>query len=190
MPPEGIVNTNQPRPPPTNSPTGVYNQPGYSTAGKKTPPKIFIIAGVVIVAVVLLFLALKLFIKAKPTSANLTWWGLWEDSSIVTPIISAYETEHPNVKITYVRQSQQDYRERLKRVPWPILRKLVRIFLPFIIPGRSSHILIVYRFSHEPVRVCKNFLSHCFVRPCFRKQYRRYSVGVRRPHTLYKRRHF
>ena len=117
MPPEDVfVNTNQPRPPP---PTQGTVQPGSTTSpvipppAKKTPPKIFIIAGVVIVAVVLIFLALKLFIKAKPTSANLTWWGLWEDSSIVTPIISAYEAEHPNVKITYVRQSQQDYRERL-----------------------------------------------------------------------------
>lgn len=61
----------------------------------------------------MIFLALRLFTAVKPGSSTITWWGLWENSSVVQPLITAYETQHPGVKITYVSQSQQDYRERL-----------------------------------------------------------------------------
>ncbi|RLC32698.1 hypothetical protein DRH13_01355, partial [Candidatus Woesebacteria bacterium] len=49
--------------------------------------------------------------ESKETT--LTWWGLWEDSSVVAPLISEYEQQNPDVKISYVKQSHQDYRERL-----------------------------------------------------------------------------
>ncbi|OGM05945.1 hypothetical protein A2125_02380 [Candidatus Woesebacteria bacterium GWB1_43_5] len=42
-----------------------------------------------------------------------TWWGLWEDENITAPIIAEYEAAHPGVKVSYVKQSQIDYRERL-----------------------------------------------------------------------------
>jgi len=45
--------------------------------------------------------------------AELTWWGLWEDETIINPIIEDYQKSHPKVKITYVAQSKEDYRERL-----------------------------------------------------------------------------
>ena len=43
----------------------------------------------------------------------ITWWGLWEDETIVQPIIDEYEAANPGVEINYVNQSNQDYRERL-----------------------------------------------------------------------------
>jgi multiple sugar transport system substrate-binding protein len=46
-------------------------------------------------------------------TVELTYWGLWEDDSTINSLISDYEAKNPNVKIKYVRQSQQDYRERL-----------------------------------------------------------------------------
>ncbi|MBI4059066.1 extracellular solute-binding protein [Candidatus Microgenomates bacterium] len=56
----------------------------------------------------------KFFPSAKPVPpVNLTWWGLWEDDSLVTPLIEEYQKAHPNIKISYIKQSQQDYRERL-----------------------------------------------------------------------------
>lgn len=51
--------------------------------------------------------------KAVSEEVALTWWGLWEDDSVVAPLISEYEAKNPKVKIKYVKQSQQDYRERL-----------------------------------------------------------------------------
>lgn len=44
---------------------------------------------------------------------NLTWWGLWEDASLVQPVVDEYEKANPKVKISYIKQSHQDYRERL-----------------------------------------------------------------------------
>lgn len=45
--------------------------------------------------------------------ATVTWWGLWEDPSIVEPLITEYEQQNPNVDIVYQKQSHKDYRERL-----------------------------------------------------------------------------
>lgn len=44
---------------------------------------------------------------------EIVWWGLWEDASIVTPLITKYESENPGVTIKYVKQSPEEYRERL-----------------------------------------------------------------------------
>lgn len=44
---------------------------------------------------------------------ELTWWGLWEDNAIVMPLIEEYQKDHPKVKINYLAQSKEDYRERL-----------------------------------------------------------------------------
>jgi len=62
---------------------------------------------------ILIFVLIRLFSRAVPGGTTITWWGLWEDQTAVAPLISAYQSQHPNVKITYIRQSQQDYRERL-----------------------------------------------------------------------------
>lgn len=62
----------------------------------------------------LIFLAVKLLTKSQIMSnGQITWWGLWEDQSVVQPLITSYEASHPGVKITYIQQSQEDYRERL-----------------------------------------------------------------------------
>ncbi len=79
----------------------------------KEKSKLLIIIGVAVLAIVLIFVLIKTLTKSKASSSGITWWGLWEDPSIVAPLITAYEADHPNVKITYVKQSPQDYRERL-----------------------------------------------------------------------------
>ncbi len=82
---------------------------------KKGFPKTVVILGVVILIFVLVFVVWKLVLPrwGKSEEVTLTWWGLWEDSSIVTSLISEYEQQNPNIKISYVKQSHQDYRERL-----------------------------------------------------------------------------
>jgi multiple sugar transport system substrate-binding protein len=117
MPPEDVFpNPNQPQP---QTPIQEVVQPQPAVVPsvppptKKFSPKIFIFLGIGLFVILLIFLGLNFFNNAKPSSTTLTWWGLWEDESIAAPVISAYEASHQNVKVTYVRQSQQDYRERL-----------------------------------------------------------------------------
>lgn len=45
---------------------------------------------------------------------NLLMWGLVDDELAYRSIIAAYEAEHPNVKITYTKESILNYRPRLQ----------------------------------------------------------------------------
>lgn len=51
---------------------------------------------------------------SQPQEVTLTYWGLWEDQQIIQPLISEYEEKNPRVKIQYIKQASQDYRERLQ----------------------------------------------------------------------------
>lgn len=78
---------------------------------KKTILVIFLFLFIIIAAV----FAFKYFVSEKSLSKTneITWWGLWEDESTISPLISEYQIKNPNVKIKFVRQSKEDYRERL-----------------------------------------------------------------------------
>lgn len=115
MPPEDIfVNANQTPPPAPVTPAAQTPMPIIPPKPSRVLPKFLIWIGVVIIVIVLAFAAFK-FISGRSQggSSGITWWGLWEDSQTIQPLIDEYQAAHPNVKITYVRQSQQDYRERL-----------------------------------------------------------------------------
>ena len=74
-----------------------------------------IIVAVLFLVAVVVFVMANLLGKNKETatSGEIVWWGLWEDESVVKPVISTYEAKNPNIKIKYIRQSKEDYRERL-----------------------------------------------------------------------------
>lgn len=115
MPPENIfVNTGQGAPFPQPAAPAQGTAPVVPPPPKRGFPKIFIWVGVAIAVIILALLAINL-LKGGGISSNsqITWWGLWEDTNTVQPLIDAYQQAHPGVKITYVAQSQQDYRERL-----------------------------------------------------------------------------
>src|SRR4030042_3273768 len=80
---------------------------------KKGFPKILIFIGVGLILLVIAFLAVKLLGPKGGALGEITWWGLWEEPVVVTPLIDEYQASHPGVKINYIKQSQQDYRERL-----------------------------------------------------------------------------
>lgn len=80
---------------------------------KQFPIKLMIIVGGVILLAVIAFLLFKSFTNNKTNNVEITWWGLWEDNSVISPLISEYEQANPKVKIKYINQSKQDYRERL-----------------------------------------------------------------------------
>lgn len=83
-------------------------------SSKKKYSKPLIIVGIIFLLAVLVMVALKLFSKTSvKTSGEVVWWGLWESQSVVEPLITEYESTHPDVNITYMEQSKEDYRERL-----------------------------------------------------------------------------
>ncbi|MCX6704375.1 MAG: extracellular solute-binding protein [Candidatus Woesebacteria bacterium] len=120
MPPKNIYQNDQSfsQPPIPQVPgSGVPVQPTSPPvipSPKKRFPKVLLFVGALLILLVAAFLVARLMMRSKSgTSGQITWWGLWEDPVIVVPLISAYEASHPGVKITYTRESQQDYRERL-----------------------------------------------------------------------------
>ncbi len=88
-----------------------------------TPPSIyeenrnqyFAIAGVAVFFVIILIIFFKVFLgtKGPAQEIKLVYWGLWEDSQVMTPLIDAYQQKNPNVKIEYDKMDPQDYREKL-----------------------------------------------------------------------------
>lgn len=116
MPPKNIY---QNSPPPVSQVpvAGVPAQqppPSIVPPPKKRVPKLLIFAGIGLVLVAIILLVIKLTTGSKGgASGQIIWWGLWDDPAVVTPLITEYQASHPGVKITYVKQSQQDYRERL-----------------------------------------------------------------------------
>lgn len=102
-------------PPPAAPPTSV----GEPAAPAISPFKRFWpwLIGLGAFLVILLLVRSVLPRLSKPKTAavvSLTYWGLWEPETIMTEMVEAYRKDHPNVAITYVRQSPKDYRERLQ----------------------------------------------------------------------------
>jgi ABC-type glycerol-3-phosphate transport system substrate-binding protein len=103
-------------PPPSSVPPQNVPQPTIMPPPPKKPfPKVIIFMVVALVLFALIFAVIKLLIPSSSNKATgtLTWWGLWEDPAIVQPLIDSYEAEHEGVEINYIKQSPQDYRERL-----------------------------------------------------------------------------
>ncbi len=106
------IPTGAPAQPPPLTTSGIAPQP--IAPAKKKVPKTLIIVGSLIFLAIIGFVAYKYLIGSeKKASAEIVWWGLWEDTNVVAPLISSYESLHPGVKIIYVAQSKEDYRERL-----------------------------------------------------------------------------
>lgn len=81
----------------------------------KLPAKVLLLGlGVVLLVGVLGFIAKQVLFQEPPVPqvTNLTFWGL-EEEAVVTPLITQYESSHPNVRVKYLKQAKQDYRERL-----------------------------------------------------------------------------
>jgi ABC-type glycerol-3-phosphate transport system substrate-binding protein len=84
------------------------------------PSKIFnafkIFLGIAIVLGIGFFLYSVIGPKLFPSAVGqvtLTYWGLFEDASVVTPVISDFEKKHPNIKVEYVKQNLEQYKDKL-----------------------------------------------------------------------------
>ena len=65
-----------------------------------------------------IFSKVSLFVQKKffsrKASVTITYWGLFEPSSVFQQVIDDYEKDHPGVKINYVQENLKLYRERLQ----------------------------------------------------------------------------
>lgn len=114
MPPETVPTTSQAGQVANTQPASMPQNPVIPPPPKKTFPKFVIWIGIALILIILVFVVVKIFSSKKGTeSSTITWWGLWEDQATVSSLITSYEASHPNVKVNYIRQSPQDYRERL-----------------------------------------------------------------------------
>ncbi|MEK7497978.1 MAG: extracellular solute-binding protein [Patescibacteria group bacterium] len=101
----------------------VINQPAAPASEveppKKSFPALLIVIPVILLLIVGIFFAARYLISrfgsgsTSITSGEVIWWELWENQSVIGPLISEYEQSHPNVKINLVIQDKEDYRERL-----------------------------------------------------------------------------
>lgn len=68
-----------------------------------------------VVAVIVITFLVILFLPKGQTSkeVKLVWWGLWEDSRVIQPIIDDFERQNPTINVEYIKQSPLQYRERL-----------------------------------------------------------------------------
>lgn len=105
--------------PPVN-PSVTGSQPvanNVPPATKKPFPKklALMVLGAIALILVIVLVVSMLFNNSskKSTSGEIVWWGLWEEDGVIQSIIDDYKTVNPNVTIKYVKQSKEDYRERL-----------------------------------------------------------------------------
>lgn len=84
-----------------------------SMAPKKSFPVKILLAALLLIAIaagVLVFLNKGSGVGKETT---LTYWGLWEDSSLISGVIEDYEKNNPGIKIKYIASQKNDYRTRL-----------------------------------------------------------------------------
>lgn len=81
--------------------------------------KYVIIAGAALFFVILVVVIFSIFANAGKGGGTvkkdiqLTYWGLFEDETVMEPIIKQYEQKNPGVKIVYEKKTTEDYREKL-----------------------------------------------------------------------------
>lgn len=51
---------------------------------------------------------------AGSKEVTITYWGLWENDATMRRIIADFEAKNPKIKVSYVKQSPRQYRERLQ----------------------------------------------------------------------------
>ena len=78
---------------------------------KKSNKKPFIL---VLILIILLALGGTIFYFLKNKNVNetvtLTYWGLWEDESVMNGIIADFEAKNPNINIIYRKKQKDGYR--------------------------------------------------------------------------------
>lgn len=82
--------------------------------------KKFILIGSIALGILVILAVILLLIKTNPStdeddlgSGELIYWGLWEPSSVIQPLIDEYESIHKGITILYSQQTYTNYESRL-----------------------------------------------------------------------------
>lgn len=51
---------------------------------------------------------------AGAKEVTITYWGLWENDATIQSVIADFESQNPKIKVSYLKQSPKQYRERLQ----------------------------------------------------------------------------
>lgn len=76
---------------------------------------LFFIVGGVVAFIIFLIIIIKAIFGGggAKKQVTLTYWGLWEDKQIISPLIDQYQQQNPQVKINYEKMTPDSYREKL-----------------------------------------------------------------------------
>ena len=98
-------------PPPSDSPSHGLKLPTFSIA--LVLKAIIGLAVFLVVLLIFLLLILPRFKGKKIEKVTLTYWGLWEEASSMQEVIADFQRQNPTITISYSKEDQKDYRERL-----------------------------------------------------------------------------
>ena len=122
-------------------------------------PKIILIVLVILITVGLVVLGMRTFSSREPEQAGIVYWDFW-DENLIRPVLTEFERTHPNIKISYISQSQLNYRTRLSTQLkegvgpdiFPIHNSWLPLFLSDISPAPSNIFsLSDYKATFYPV---------------------------------------
>lgn len=127
-------------PPPQNPsvPSSPQSTPGepvaqaQSSSGSSLPPssppprpsrvpflnkKVLGILGGIVIVLILGLLAVKvlggIFSKGEQEPVTLTYWGLWEDPSVMESVLADFKKEYPYITVEYSKKDIKQYRQSL-----------------------------------------------------------------------------
>jgi multiple sugar transport system substrate-binding protein len=114
--------TAPPPPPQQPAPPSSSQPPPVSPSGPPPPISksflskgLLIKIGAVIVGLVLLTVLgsviFSFFGEKKPKEVTLTYWGLWEDKAVMTPIIEGFQRKYPHIKVTYIKRDVREHKD-------------------------------------------------------------------------------
>lgn len=91
---------------PLQQPDPHYNAEPVSSSG--IIKKILLILGIFIVIIVIVMLVIFFVSKLKgnstPREVTLTYWGVWEDPTVIQPILDDFHKDNPNITVKYEKQ--------------------------------------------------------------------------------------
>ena len=75
--------------------------------------RFIVISGLIVGAFVLVGAGCTKAKPIKPASVSLQWWGVWNESDQVAPLIAAYQASHQYVKISYKKFRLEEFEDKL-----------------------------------------------------------------------------
>ena len=73
-----------------------------------------IIIGVIVLIVLISTVVFFMSRGNSNKKVKLVWWGLWENSDIIKPLVIDFQKEYPNITVEYSMQDPMQYKDRLQ----------------------------------------------------------------------------